>query len=328
MIELIAENGPLRVLLLILLFVGVAAASYISARAMSVRQLTRRRLLADGPDMRGGTATLASLRTDRVQSAWLTLVNAIEKRGLSLVDTKDQAVRRKLIAAGFTAPHAPRVYTLVRLVLVIGLPILVLVLYWLGGSSPGIIKLYGSLVLAAVFGLYVPAIFVRARADRRQRDIINGFPDALDLMLVCVEAGLGLEAAFARVGMEMTTSHPRLSEQLGAVVLELRAGRSHEDALRRMADRAGADEIKAFATLLIQSTKLGSSIAQTLRIYASEMRERRRMKAEEKAHRLPVLLSIPLVVCMLPCMIGVLMLPAAIRVARAVLPALQGAGGG
>src|SRR3954470_17771190 len=106
MIELIAENGPLRVLLLILLFVGVAAASYISARAMSVRQLTRRRLLADGPDMHGGTATLASLRTDRVQSAWLTLVNAIEKRGLSLVDTKDQAVRRKLIAAGFTAPHA------------------------------------------------------------------------------------------------------------------------------------------------------------------------------------------------------------------------------
>jgi tight adherence protein C len=146
-------------------------------------------------------------------------------------------------------------------------------------------------------------------------------------MLVCVEAGLGLEAAFARVGMEMTNSHPRLAEQLGAVVLELRAGRSHEDALRRMADRAGADEIRAFATLLIQSTKLGSSIAQTLRTYASEMRERRRMRAEEKAHRLPVLLSIPLVVCMLPTMIGVLMLPAAIRVVRAVLPALAGTGG-
>ena len=143
-------------------------------------------------------------------------------------------------------------------------------------------------------------------------------------MLVCVEAGLGLEAAFARVGMEMTQSHPRLAEQFGTVVLELRAGRSREDALRRMADRAGADEIRAFATLLIQSTKLGSSIAQTLRIYASEMRERRRMRAEEKAHRLPVLLSIPLVACMLPVMIGVLMLPAAIRVMRAVVPAMTG----
>jgi tight adherence protein C len=117
-----------------------------------------------------------------------------------------------------------------------------------------------------------------------------------------------------------------LSEQFGAVVLELRAGRSHEDALRRMADRAGADDIRAFATLLVQSTKLGSSIAQTLRTYSAEMREKRRLRAEEKAHRLPVLISIPLVVCMLPTMIGLLMLPAAIRVFRAVLPALHGGG--
>jgi tight adherence protein C len=330
MLELIAENGTLRTLLLLLLFVGVAVVSYMTTRAVSMRQLTRRRLLEAGAGASGATETLASLRTDRVQSSWLKLVNAIEKRGLSLVDTKDKAVRQRLIAAGFTTPHAPRVYTLVRLMLVIGLPVLVLIRYWLGGSSPGVIKLYASLIFASIIGLYLPSLVVRARADRRQRDIINGFPDALDLMLVCVEAGLGLEAAFARVGMEITTSHPRLAEQLGAVVLELRAGRSHEDALRRMADRAGADEIKAFSTLLIQSTKLGSSIAQTLRTYASEMRERRRMRAEEKAHRLPVLLSIPLVTCMLPVMIGVLMLPAAIRVARAVFPALNGAaiGGG
>ena len=91
-----------------------------------------------------------------------------------------------------------------------------------------------------------------------------------------------------------------------------------------MADRAGADEIRAFATLLIQSSKLGSSIAQTLRVYASEMREKRRLRAEEKAHRLPVLLSVPLVGCMWPVMIGVLMLPAAIRIIRTMVPALQG----
>jgi tight adherence protein C len=172
--------------------------------------------------------------------------------------------------------------------------------------------------------LYLPAVFIAAKADRRQREIINGFPDALDLMLVCVEAGLGMDSAFARVGMEMVDSHPRLAEQFGAVVLELRAGRSHEDALRRMADRAGAEEIRAFATLLIQSSKLGSSIAQTLRVYAAEMRERRRMRAEEKAHRLPVLLSVPLVGCMLPVMIGVLMLPAVIRVIRQMVPAMTG----
>jgi tight adherence protein C len=324
MIELIAENSGLRMLLLLLLFAIVAVAAFYSANAVSTRQLTRRRLLETGPVDHGGTTTMASLRTDNVQSSWLKLVNAIEKRGLSLVDTKDKAVRQKLVAAGFTAAYAPRVYTLLRLVLIIGLPVLVLLFYWLAGSSPSVLKLYGTLTLAAVVGLYAPSLFVRMRADRRQQDIINGFPDGLDLMLVCVEAGLGLEAAFARVGMEMTASHPRLAEQFGSVVLELRAGRSHEDALRRMADRAGADEIRAFSTLLIQSTKLGSSIAQTLRTYASEMRERRRMKAEEKAHRLPVLLSIPLVACMLPAMIGVLMLPAAIRVVRAIVPALAG----
>ncbi len=327
MLDLIAQNAVLRTLLLTLLFALVAVMAYFVAQMVTVRQLTRRRLLEQGPRTSENNPTMSSLRTERVESAWLKLVNSIEKSGLSLVDSKDEALRQKLASAGFTASYAPRVYTLVRLVLVIGLPVLVFAWLWLAGSSPSVVRLYFSLIIAAALGLYIPNLFVRAKADRRQRDIINGFPDALDLMLVCVEAGLGLEAAFSRVGMEMTTSHPRLAEQFGAVVLELRAGRSHEDALRRMSDRAGADEIRAFATLLIQSTKLGSSIAQTLRTYASEMREKRRMRAEERAHRLPVLISIPLVACMLPTMIGVLMLPAVIRVVRAILPALQHHGG-
>lgn len=324
MVELIAESALIRLLLLLALFGVVAAGVYLVLSEVSARQFARRRLLSDGAQAHDGMASAGSLRSDHAASTWLKLVNAIEKSGLSLVDTKDDAVRQKLILAGFTAPYAPRVYTLARLALVVVLPLLVLAFYWMTGSSPGVAKLYISLVIAAALGLYLPNIFIRARADRRRREIINAFPDALDLMLVCVEAGLGLEAAFARVGQEMTESHPLLAEQLGAVVLELRAGRSREDALRRMADRSGADEIRAFATLLIQSTKLGSSVAQTMRIYASDMRERRRMRAEEKAHRLPVLLSIPLVACMLPVMIGVLMLPAVIRVMREVMPRLAG----
>jgi tight adherence protein C len=322
MLDLVAENSVLRVLLLVLLFAMVAVVVYFTASALAVRQVARQRLFETAPST-PGTPTLGSLRAERVESAWLKLVNTIEQRGLSLVDTKDATLRRKLIAAGYPAPHAPRVYTLIRLVLVIGLPLLVLFSFWITASSPSIMKLYFSLVIAAALGLYVPSLFIQAKADRRQQALTNAFPDALDLMLVCVEAGLGLEASFARVGMEMTTSHPLLAEQFGAVVLELRAGRSHEDALRRMADRAGVDDIRAFCTLLIQSTKLGSSISQTLRTYASEMREKRRLRAEEKAHRLPVLISIPLVACMLPTMIGVLMLPAAIRVVRAILPALH-----
>ena len=324
MLDLISGNEVLKLATLLVLFVLVAGLAYFATSSVASRQLSRRRLADVPPGLSGTDAGADTLRSREVESTWLQLVNTIEKTGLSLVDTKDENLRQKLAAAGYTAPHAPRVYTLIRLFMVVGLPVLLLLYIWTVGSTPGIYMLYVELCVAAVLGLYGPSLFVRAKADRRQQEIVNGFPDALDLMLVCVEAGLGLESAFSRVGMEMTTSHPLLAEQFGAVVLELRAGRSREDALRRMADRAGVDEIRAFATLLVQSTKLGSSIAQTLRIYAAEMRERRRMRAEEKAHRLPVLLSVPLVTCMLPVMIGVLMLPAVIRVMRTVWPALAG----
>lgn len=324
MADTVSNSDLIRFTVLGILFALVAVAAFRTTLVLAARHQERRRLAEDSALAADHPATPGSLRATQVENAWVRLVNRIETAGLSLLDTNDRSLRQQLVAAGYASPLAPRSYTLIRLVLVFLLPVLVLTLFWVTGASPSLIKLYFSVVIAAALGLYLPNIVVRAKAARRQREIINGFPDALDLMLVCVEAGLGLEAAFARVGMEITRSHPRLAEQLGAVVLELRAGRSHEDALRRMADRAGADEIRAFATLLVQSTKLGSSIAQTLRTYASEMRERRRMRAEEKAHRLPVLLSIPLVACMLPVMIGVLMLPAGIRVARAVMPALTG----
>src|SRR5689334_10808380 len=117
MLQLIAENPGLRMLLLLLLFAVVAGVTYFSTRAVGTRQMVRSRLLETDTGLRASSANMASLRTDRVQSSWLKLVDAIEKRGLSLVDTKDKAVRQRLVAAGFTTPHAPRVYTLVRLVL-------------------------------------------------------------------------------------------------------------------------------------------------------------------------------------------------------------------
>ena len=322
MTEILASDAG-RAALLALLFIAVVGVTFLVTTMVRERRQVHGRLVEGGPSSADlNISPGAGLRVHDAHSAWIALVTAIEKTGIPLVDTKDATLRSRLIAAGYTQEYAPRVYSFIRLATVIGFPIAALAFMWAGGNSPSLIKVYLVGMIAAVFGLYLPSLWIRAKADRRQREIINGFPDALDLMLVCVEAGLGLEAAFSRVGMEMTRSHPLLAEQLGSVVLELRAGRSQEDALRRMADRAGADEIRAFATLLIQSHKLGSSISQTLRTYASEMRERRRMRAEEKAHRLPVLLSVPLVTCMLPVMIGVLMLPAVIRVMRQVLPAL------
>jgi tight adherence protein C len=167
--------------------------------------------------------------------------------------------------------------------------------------------------IAAVIGLYLPNFMINSRAGSRRQEILNGFPDTLDLMLVCVEAGLGIDAAFSRVGTEIVASHPLLAHLFANVALELRAGKSREMALRTLARRTAIPEISAFTTLVIQSDKLGASIAMALKVYAGEMREARRMRAEEKAHRIPVLLSIPLVVFLLPCMISVLALPPVIN---------------
>lgn len=322
MLDIIASNPPLRIAILLGLFALVALSAFLLfgafGRRVSVRGELREIASGDKVSIAGQSLT------QRRDSAWDRLVDGIEKAGLNLTDTKSDVLRDKLVAAGFDSPAAPRLYTLLRLVLVIALPTAFVAYSLTSGSELSFFRLYFVGSLCAVFGLYVPALFLRAKADRRREAIINGFPDCLDLMLVCVEAGLGLESAFDRVGREMAVSHPLVARLLTTMTLRLRAGASREEALRRLADDARVDEIRSFSTLLIQSDRLGTSISTTLRVYSAEMRERRRMRAEEKAHRLPVLISIPLVTCMLPVMIGTLMLPAAIRVVRQVLPAMAG----
>lgn len=322
MLDLIASTPTIRYAVLLALFafvaVGMWALTNLAAKRMAVRGELRQIHGA------GGTTVATDTLTARNDSAWIRLVDRIEKAGLDLTDSKGDELTERLRAAGYSSPVAPRLYTLLRLVLVIALPTILVVLSLWSGRELSYVKLYIFGSMFALLGLVGPALFVRAKADRRREQIVNGFPDCLDLMLVCVEAGLGLEAALDRVAKEMITSHPLVSNMLATATLRLRAGASREEALRRLAEEAGVDEIRSFSTLLIQSDKLGTSIATTLRVYAAEMRERRRMRAEEKAHRLPVLISIPLVVFMLPVMIGTLMLPAAIRVVRLLIPALNG----
>jgi tight adherence protein C len=320
MMEILAQ--PLvRGVFLSILFLAVTGLAFYLSRSVSQRAAVRTRL-----DETMGASSVAqggsTLRQQSTRTAWTGLIDTIEKAGLSLQDSKGDALRQKMVEAGYTAREAPQVFTFLRLVLTLALPALYLLFNYMTGATPSLFKLYFFGCIFALLGLYLPNLYVTAKADRRRAELVNGFPDALDLMLVCVEAGLGLEASFDRVGREMSVSHPLVARMMGTVVLELRAGRARAEALRGMADRVAVDEIRSFATLLIQSDKLGSSIGQTLRIYAAEMREKRRLRAEEKAHRLPVLLSIPLVTCMLPVMIGVLMLPAAIRIIRDLVPAL------
>ncbi len=319
----LALSGPMRIALLVLIFLLVVLGVMFISNIAANRSAVRGRL----NEVKGNslvTSAGASLRRDHVAQGWQKLADSVERAGISLVDTRGEGLRVKLIAAGYTSPVAPKIFTLLRLLLLFALPAIYVTFAYLGETRPSAGLLYLIGVGLAVVGLYLPNLWISAKADRRRTEIINGFPDCLDLMLVCVEAGLGIEAAFDRVGREMVGSHPQVSQLLSMVTLELRAGSTREEALRNLADRSQVDEIRSFSTLLIQSDKLGSSVGETLRVYAAEMRERRRMRAEEKAHRLPVLLSIPLVVCMLPVMIGVLMLPAVIRVLREIVPNLAG----
>ncbi|WP_199555114.1 type II secretion system F family protein [Sandaracinobacteroides hominis] len=255
---------------------------------------------------------IPTLRSDSNSTLWGKLIHTIESHGLSLDDDKAPILKERLSLAGYNQPYAVRAFVLIRTSLTLLLPIISYAVITLGGASLSATKLYMALVGSAAAGLYLPNMFVSNRAEARMKEILDGFPDALDLMLVCVEAGLGIDACFARVGQEIVNLHPRLAELFATVSLELRAGRPRAEALKNMARKSGVPEIQSFATLVVQSDKLGASIGTALKIYAGEMRESRRMRAEEKAHRLPVILSIPMVLFLLPTMIGVLALPASI----------------
>jgi tight adherence protein C len=323
MMDIIATNGLARLTFLVLLF-ALVVMSAVFVAGLASRRAT---LKADLRDIAGPAASLGRPRLeDRKHSAWAKLAERIEEVGLNLTDTNADRLRSKLVAAGYDSPAAPKIFTLTRLALIFILPGAYVLLASLGNQRLSLLKLYAIGSVLALAGLYLPNLFITAKADRRREAITNGFPDCLDLLLVCVEAGLGLEAALDRVGREMSTSHPLVAQLLLTATMQLRAGAAREAALRTMGDSSGVDEIRSFSTLLIQSDKLGTSMSDTLRVYAAEMREKRRMRAEEKAHRLPVLISIPLVVCMLPTMIGVLMLPGVVRVVRQLLPALSGGG--
>lgn len=323
MLEQLLASDILRLSVLIGLFVIVVVASFSAMLFYNQRTSVRSELRKIQEDtVFDGRKPPSHQRKN--QAAWKSIVEAVERSGLGLGDTKDVRLRDKLVSAGYTSPTAPRAYTLIRLVLVFVLPGIYLLIALTRPEPPGFIALYVFGSILGLMGLMLPSLFIQAKADRRQEAVVNGFPDALDLMLVCMEAGLGIESALDRVAREMAASHPLVSSLLGTAVLQLTAGATREEAFRRMADAAAVDEIRSFTTLLVQSDKLGTSVSSTLRVYAEEMREKRRMRAEEKAHRLPVLISIPLVVFMLPTMIGVIMLPAAIRMVRDVFPLMAG----
>jgi len=183
----------------------------------------------------------------------------------------------------------------------------------MGTSSRWLVIAFSG--LAGYFG---PSFYLGRRIASRRNEHRSGFPDFMDLLVVCAEAGLSMEAALDRVGRELADSYRSLSANIHMATLEIRAGRTLAESLEHLGDRLGLDEARAFATLLQQSAELGSSLTDALRVYSDEMRHKRLSRAEEKAYSLPSKLSVPLILCIFPVLVIVTLLPAYIRVKYAV----------
>lgn len=223
-------------------------------------------------------------------------------------------VKHRLMRAGYTNSKSLEIFFGVRFAAVI-LPQIALLfaLPWLQSFDLEDWFPVAISILFAVLGFMLPMIIVNRRIEARERECSNGFPDMMDLLVACVEAGMSLDAAVMRVSDELTMRHPELSLQLKTLGLEMRAGRSRKAAWRSFADRIGLEEAGSLATMLRQAEEMGTSLGETLRIFSSDMRQRRILLAEEKAMALPAKMTVPLIVFVFPVLLGVLILPTVIR---------------
>ncbi len=222
----------------------------------------------------------------------------------------------QLLQAGWRSRHALWVYGGAKTVLLLLLPALLASMSWLLGLHSGSQAWWVALLAAACLGYLMPDLVLRWQLARRRHALFMAFPDAMDLLRVCVQAGLGLDAAIERVGREMRLASPILSDEWRLTGLELRAGASRAQALRHMAERVGLPEIDAMVTMLIQADRFGTRMADALQVHADALRSQRRLRAEEAAAKLPVKLLFPLVFCIFPALLTVMLGPVAISLYR------------
>ena len=222
--------------------------------------------------------------------------------------------RSKFLKAGLRKANVVAIFWGIKLLLALSFPVCFL-LFRITLLKPidANTNLFISLLLAFL-GLYLPDIWLSLRTSRRKDKILKGLPDALDLLVVCVETGMGLDAAINRVAEEIKLGHKILSDEFKLMNLEIRAGKSREDALRDLATRTGLEDINSLVTLLIQTDRFGTSVAQALSVYSDSIRTKRYQKAEEIAAKLPVKLMLPLILFIFPSLFVVIMGPALIRV--------------
>jgi len=218
--------------------------------------------------------------------------------------------------AGLRSPAALQIYFIGKTLLTLMPPMLAWgVLNAKGWPANPMLRM-ALVVAAAAVGYYVPDLLLKLRIQRRQRELLHAFPDALDLLRLCVQAGLGLDAAIERVGREMRQARPILSEEFALTGLALRGGSSRSEALRSLSQRVGLKDIDALVSMLIQADRFGTSVSESLAVYADALRTQRRLRAEEAAAKLPVKLLIPLIFCVFPSLLTVLLGPVVVTLAR------------
>ena len=233
--------------------------------------------------------------------------------------TEYPQLKMKFLKAGLRRAGVPHIYWGAKCFLMISLPLS----FFIGGATlfdiPSKMVFLTICFLFALIGFYLPDIWLRVRTARRKAKLMEALPDALDLLVICVEAGFGLDAAISRVAQEIALRSDVLSDELKLMNLEMRAGKLRQDALRNLAKRTDLEAINSLVTLLVQTEKFGTSIAQSLRVYSDSFRMKRYQKAEEVASKLPIKLLFPLIFFIFPSLFVVILGPAVIRFYEVIL---------
>ena len=306
--NLFGDNAATMLGVLVFLAAGTLAfAVMIGIRA---REAVRRRAarVGFGDDMSGGRRSLRHSGSKAAQK----LVDYTTKHYASADSNDVKILRRRLIQAGVYNPRATAYFFIARGALAVGLAVgafFGLPMVGLDGKS----AFWLFVMCGGVLGYLAPSFYLDRLIARKRAEHQAGFPDFMDLLVVCADAGLAMEAALDRVGRELGDSYPSLAANIHMANLEIRAGSTMSEALEHLGDRLGLEEARSFATLIQQSDELGSSISDALRVYSDDMRHKRLSRAEEKAYSLPAKLSIPMMLCIFPVLFVVILLPVFVR---------------
>jgi tight adherence protein C len=307
------EGSPLLTLALVLLLVGGGmAALWPMVAQRTARADIKRRLKVDMGDVAEEKPSSSARRNREAvrEKALKTAQDFYAK-----TDPENVArLRMKLIQAGYMEPRAVGWFFLIRFGAFAVFALGALFMGVTSGEESSALNRWMFIIGTGAMGYFVPGFVLSQKIRAKMTEYRNGFPDFMDLMIVCSDAGMSMEAGIERVSKELGPTYPSLSENLQLVSIELRAGRSLDDALKSLGDRLSLAEVRSFATLLQQSKELGTSLSGALRVFSDEMRHKRMSQAEEKAHALPAKMSVPVTVCILPVVLMIAIIPIIVKI--------------